>query len=119
LRGFARRLHVNSLESIPRYLEFMRAHNAETRALLQDLLIGVTHFFRDQESFAALEAHIPQIFVGRKADDEIRVWVAGCASGEEAYSVAMLLAEQADRLNAPPKIQVFATDIDDQAVQIA
>ena len=66
LRRIARRLQVNSLESIPQYLEFLRKHPAEARALLQDLLIGVTHFFRDRESFAALEANIPQLFAGKK-----------------------------------------------------
>ncbi|PYI92942.1 MAG: histidine kinase [Verrucomicrobia bacterium] len=116
LRRIARRLQVNSLESIPKYLEFIRTHPVETRALLQDLLIGVTHFFRDRDSFAALEAHIPQLFAGKKKDDEVRVWVAGCATGEEAYSVAMLLCEHANRLDNPPNVQLFATDIDEQAI---
>jgi two-component system CheB/CheR fusion protein len=116
LRRIARRLQVNSIESIPKYLEFIRTHPVETRALLQDLLIGVTHFFRDRDAFAALEAHIPQLFAGKKKDDEVRAWVAGCATGEEAYSVAMLLCEHANRLENPPAIQVFATDIDEQAI---
>ena len=81
------------LKRIPQYLEFLRTHPAEARALLQDLLIGVTHFFRDREAFASLEANIPQLFAGKEADDQIRVWVAGCATGEEAYSMAMLLCE--------------------------
>ncbi len=119
LRRIARRLQVNSLETIPQYLEFMRKHPAEARALLQDLLIGVTHFFRDGESFAALEANIPQLFAGKRSEDQIRVWVAGCASGEEAYSIAMLLCEHAERLDKPPAIQVFATDIDEQAIHDA
>ena len=119
LRRIARRLQVNSLESIPHYLEFLRTHPAEARSLVHDLLIGVTHFFRDQESFLALDKHIPHIFAGRKAEEEVRVWVAGCASGEEAYSIAMLLSEHAEKLAAPPKIQVFATDIDEQAVHAA
>src|SRR5437588_720740 len=116
LRRIARRLQVNSIESIPKYLEFIRTHPVETRALLQDLLIGVTHFFRDRDAFAALEAHIPQLFAGKKKDDEVRVWVAGCATGEEAYSVAMLLCEHANRLESPPSVQIFATDIDEQAI---
>ncbi|HZF72662.1 MAG TPA: CheR family methyltransferase, partial [Gemmatimonadaceae bacterium] len=107
---------VNSIESIPEYLDFIRTHPIETRALLQDLLIGVTHFFRDREAFAALEANIPQLFAGKKSEDEVRVWVAGCATGEEAYSVAMLLCEHARHLDRPPSIQVFATDIDEQAI---
>jgi len=116
LRRIARRLQVNSVETIPLYIEFIRTHPIETRALLQDLLIGVTHFFRDREAFAALESHISQLFAGKKSDDELRVWVAGCATGEEAYSVAILLCEHANRLDTPPRIQVFATDIDEQAI---
>jgi two-component system, chemotaxis family, CheB/CheR fusion protein len=116
LRRIARRMQVNSIESIPRYLDFIRTHTVETRALLQDLLIGVTHFFRDREAFAALEAHVPQLFAGKKKDEEIRVWVAGCATGEEAYSVAMLLSEHAARLGRPAGFQIFATDIDEQAI---
>src|SRR3954454_3730547 len=68
LRRIARRLQVNSIESIPEYLNFIRTHPIETRALLQDLLIGVTHFFRDREAFMALEANIPQLFAGKKSD---------------------------------------------------
>jgi two-component system CheB/CheR fusion protein len=116
LRRIARRLQVNSLESIPQYLDFIRTHPVETRALLQDLLIGVTHFFRDRDAFASIESHIPQLFAGKKKDDQIRVWVAGCATGEEAYSIAMLLCEHASRLEKSPRIQIFATDIDEQAI---
>jgi hypothetical protein len=87
--------------------------------LLQDMLIGVTHFFRDRESFAALEAHVPQLFAGKGKNDHVRVWVAGCSTGEEAYSIAMLLSEHAAKLPSPPSIQVFASDIDEQAVQEA
>jgi two-component system CheB/CheR fusion protein len=119
LRRIARRMQVNSLETIPRYRDFLRTHPAEARALLQDLLIGVTHFFRDQESFAALEANVPQLFAGRRDTDQIRVWVAGCASGEEAYSIAMLLCEHAERLERPPSIQIFASDLDEHAIQDA
>ncbi|HEY1770302.1 MAG TPA: PAS domain S-box protein [Chthoniobacterales bacterium] len=119
LRRIARRLQVNSVESVPDYLEFLRRHPAEVRALLADLLIGVTHFFRDQESFRALEANIPQLFAGKQREDTVRVWVVGCATGEEAYSIAMLLCEHAGRLEAPPHIQVFASDIDDSAIQDA
>src|SRR5437868_4400004 len=102
LRRVARRMQVTSVETIPQYRDFLRIHPVEAQALLQDLLIGVTHFFRDQDSFAALEANIPQLFAGKKKDDQIRVWVAGCATGEEAYSIAILLCEHADRLESPP-----------------
>ena len=119
LRRVARRMQVNSLETIPRYRDFLRSHPVEARALLQDLLIGVTHFFRDQESFAALEANVPQLFAGRRETDQIRVWVAGCASGEEAYSIAILLCEHAERLEHAPSIQIFASDLDEHAIQDA
>ncbi len=116
LRRIARRLQVNSLENIPSYLKFLQQHPAECHALLQDLLIGVTHFFRDQAAFAALEAHIPQLFAGKTREDQIRVWIAGCATGEEAYSLAMLLCEHAERLSHPPSIQLFASDVDEHSI---
>ena len=119
LRRIARRLQVNSLEDIPSYLVFLRSHADEPRALLHDMLIGVTHFFRDQPAFAALEGNIPQLFTGKSGSDQVRAWVPGCATGEEAYSIAMLLCEQAERLDSPPTIQIFATDIDEDAVHDA
>lgn len=119
LRRIVRRLQVNSVDSIPGYLQFLREHPAEVRALLDDLLIGVTHFFRDHEAFAALDANLPQLFAGKKHGDELRVWVAGCATGEEAYSIAMLLCDHAQTLGDPPSVQIFATDIDDQAINHA
>jgi two-component system CheB/CheR fusion protein len=119
LRRIARRLQVNSLETIPAYLDFLRTHAHEASALLRDLLICVTHFFRDPAAFAALEAHIPQLFAGKTPNDQVRVWAPACATGEEAYSIAMLLYEQASRLERPPSIQVFATDLDDEVVRDA
>jgi two-component system CheB/CheR fusion protein len=116
LRRIARRLQVNSLEDIPSYLTFVRSHRGEARALLQDLLISVTHFFRDRDAFVALEANIPQLFGGKQASDQVRVWVPACATGEEAYSIAMLLCEQAEKLENPPAVQIFATDIDEEAI---
>lgn len=119
LRRVARRLQVNLLETLPAYLEFLRTHTSETSALLHDLLISVTNFFRDRDAFKALAAYIPQLFAGKEPSDQVRVWVAGCATGEEAYSIAMLLYEHASRLDSPPAIQVFATDIDDEVIRFA
>ncbi len=116
LRRIARRLQVNSMENIPAYLKFLRGHTGEARALLQDLLISVTHFFRDRDAFAALEANVPQLFSGKTGNDQVRVWVPACATGEEAYSIAMLLCEHAAKLDNPPKVQVFATDIDEESI---
>lgn len=84
-----------------------------------DMLISVTNFFRDPTAWQSLEPLLPQLFEGKRADDQVRVWVAGCASGEEAYTVAMMLSEYAATLEQPPRIQVFASDIDEAAIRVA
>lgn len=102
------------------YLRRLRADAGEVALLFHDLLIGVTSFFRDAEIFTALEELvIPALFEGKGAADSVRVWVAGCATGEEAYSIAMLLAEHVATLPASPNVQIFATDIDEMAIGIA
>lgn len=117
LRRIERRMQVNAVSDLPSYRDFLHANAGETPALLKDMLIGVTNFFRDRESFDALERDIiPQLFAGKGPKDQVRAWVAGCATGEEAYSVAMLLCEQAASISEPPAIQVFATDIDESAI---
>ncbi|HKP13666.1 MAG TPA: CheR family methyltransferase, partial [Blastocatellia bacterium] len=117
LRRIERRLQVNEIKDVPTYLGFLRGHRDEAPALLRDLLISVTNFFRDREAFASLERDvIPRLFDGKGGLDQVRVWVTGCATGEEAYSMVMLLNEHAARLNDPPKVQVFATDIDEDAI---
>jgi len=118
LRRIERRMQVNGLADLPGYHAHLQANLAETSALLGDMLIGVTNFFRDRDAFEALERDvIPQLF-GREADAEreIRVWSAACSTGEEAYSLAMLLCDQAEQDGRPTKLQVFATDIDERAV---
>ncbi len=83
-------------------------------------MIGVTGFFRDPTAFAALEALVmPKLFEGRRKEDELRAWVCGCATGEEAYSIAILLREQMEKSASPPKVQIFATDIDEAALSVA
>lgn len=120
LRRIGRRLQVNRIESIPAYLGYLRQSPEEVQALFKDFLISVTNFFRDPEPFEALEKEvIPQLFQNKRKHDQVRVWVAGCATGEEAYSVAMLLCEYAAGLDETPQIQVFATDIDEQAIAFA
>ncbi len=79
----------------------------------------MTNFFRDRETFQALEAHVPALFQDKRPEDEVRVWVAACATGEEAYSIAMLLLEYAGTLEAPPRIQIFASDIDSVSIASA
>jgi two-component system CheB/CheR fusion protein len=119
LRRIARRMQVNGLEDLTSYHNFLRTNPGETGALLQDLLISVTNFFRDRDAFESLETTIPELFKGKGPSDTVRVWVTACATGEEAYSVAILLCEHAARLEAPPRLQVFATDIDESAIAVA
>lgn len=116
LRRIARRMQVNDVDDLPEYLTFLRTHPGEAGALLQDLLISVTNFFRDREVFEALEKQIPALFAGKTSNDPVRVWVPACATGEEAYSVAILLLEHARTLEVPPPLQVFACDLDEQAI---
>ena len=114
LRRIARRLKVHDLPDASSYLGFLRSNDAEIAALMHDLTITVTNFFRDHEAYESLEHEVvPKLFEGKSSDDQVRAWVVGCATGEEAYSVAILLSEYASRLESPPKIGVFATDIDE------
>ena len=120
LRRLERRINVHELPDLPAYARYMREHQAEAQALLKDLLISVTNFFRDCEAFEAVERGIiRKFFEGKKARDQVRVWVAGCATGEEAYTMAMMLCEFAETLTGAPAVQVFATDIDEQAITTA
>jgi two-component system CheB/CheR fusion protein len=120
LRRIERRMQVTTRPDLPAYRDYLQANPAEAALLLHDLLINVTNFFRDRAAFEALErAVIPLLFNDKTSGDTVRVWVAGCATGEEAYSLVILLLEHAARLPSPPAIQVFATDIDESALQIA
>ncbi len=119
LRRIGRRMQVNGTAQLPEYLAYLQTHPGETGALLQDLLISVTNFFRDKDAFDAISAIIPKLFENKSAVDQIRVWVPACATGEEAYSIAMMLSEHAARLTHPPRIQIFATDLDQTAIEVA
>jgi two-component system, chemotaxis family, CheB/CheR fusion protein len=120
LRRIARRMQVMRTDTLKDYYEALRENGEEAQALLADLLISVTTFFRDGEAFEALTKHvIPEIFRDRDVDDPIRVWVAGCATGEEAYSIAILLLEEAARRETRPIIQVFGSDLDSRALALA
>jgi len=120
LRRMHRRMSVHELPDLVAYRHYVATHPEEASALLRDLLISVTHFFRDPESWAALESTvIPRLVEGRRPDEMIRVWVAGCATGEEAYSMAMALSDAVATLSAAPRFQVFATDIDAEAIAAA
>jgi two-component system CheB/CheR fusion protein len=119
LRRIARRMQVNGVSDLTAYLECLRTRPGEAGALQQDMLVSVTNFFRDAACFEALEARLPALFAGKTAADTVRVWVAACATGEEAYSVAMLLSEHAQTLESPPAVQVFATDLNEEAIRTA
>lgn len=119
-RRVQRRMQVLQIEEPEAFIARLRKDPHELDALLQDLLIGVTNFFRDPAAFEALEHEvIPQLFANKGPEDTIRVWVPGCSTGEEAYSIAILLRERTPKTQRAPKLQIFASDIDEHALQIA
>jgi two-component system CheB/CheR fusion protein len=121
LRRIERRMQVTAQSDLTGYYNYLNEHPSETKALLDDMLIGVTNFFRDRESFDALERDVaPQLF-SRYADgavggQDLRIWSAGTSTGEEAYSLVMLMADYKESISSDIGIQVFASDIDDRAV---
>ncbi|MEX2609290.1 MAG: chemotaxis protein CheB [Gemmatimonadota bacterium] len=118
LRRIARRMQVTQTASLASYFTVLQGSAAEADALLKDLLISVTHFFRDPAAFAALATEVvPVLFAHLSDPRRIRVWVPGSATGEEAYGVAVLLAEHMDDLNVRPEVQIFATDLDHDAIE--
>ena len=121
LRRIRRRLQVHQIASLEEYRDYLDNHPGEATALQKDLLISVTNFFRNPEAFVALrEEVLPKLVSTKGPNDQIRVWVVGCASGEEAYSIAMLLLEQAPSSSfLPDQIQVFASDLDEGALATA
>jgi len=116
-RRIERRMAVNQIGNIASYVSFLEQHTAEAQALFKDLLIGVTGFFRDKEAFVALKSHVKTFISQRLSTSPLRIWVPGCATGEEAYSITMIVRECLSELNRDIDIQVFATDIDDDAVK--
>ncbi len=119
-RRIARRMLLHKLESLKQYLQFLHENRAEPAALCEDILIHVTGFFREPEAFQALADRIfPKILNGKPAGESIRVWVPGCSTGEETYSVAMVLLEcLGDRVSSTP-IQIFGTDISAVSIEKA
>ena len=120
LRRIHRRMQVLQATTLPEYAERLRQEGDEASLLFRDLLISVTSFFRDTPAFEALAARaIAKVLGNAAAGDVVRVWVPGCATGEEAYSIAILLREHLEGLAVKPRVQVFATDIDEAALAIA
>ncbi len=119
-RRIERRMAVHQVETLDSYVKFLQQTPTEVDALFRDLLIGVTNFFRDPEAFAALEQQIlPKLFADKPAGGVLRVWVPGCSTGEEAYSIAILLQERIEALKQSCTVQVFATDLDSRAIATA
>ncbi|WP_345816401.1 CheR family methyltransferase [Paraburkholderia sp. PREW-6R] len=119
LRRIERRLQVNGIPDLHSYQDYLLTHPEETPALLKDMLIGVTNFFRDADTFEVVEKEIvPKLFHQRTQDEPLRAWVAGCATGEEAYTLGMLLSECSEKHGGVP-VQLFATDIDERAIAFA
>jgi len=119
LRRIARRMGLTRVEGLGDYLGFLRQHPEEVTLLFKDLLIGVTGFFREPEAFAALEHIIAEIVKRKPLDMPVRLWVPGCSTGEEPYSIAMLVSEQLQAAGKHCPIQLFATDIDEGALATA
>lgn len=119
-RRIERRMLQHAIEDHAIYANFLKDNPKEMRALFRELLINVTSFFRDPEAFALLKTNIlPQLCAGKTADSLFRAWVAGCSTGEEAYSIAILLRELMDETHQEFKVQFYATDLDDEAIGTA
>jgi len=120
VRRVERRMHVLGIDTGRAYLARIRADAGECEALFRDLLINVTRFFRDADAFETLRTRVVEpLMAERRADEDVRVWIPGCSSGEEAYTIAMLFAEAARISGSPLAVQIFATDIDEQMLSIA
>ncbi len=119
-RRIARRMAVHQIDTTAHYLRYVHENPAETELLFKDLIIGVTRFFRHPEAFDMLKENvIPALLETKDPDSEIRVWVAGCSTGEEAYSLAMIFAEVMEMLKKHFEIRIFASDIDHDAIRHA
>ena len=119
-RRLFRRMALQRVSEVDDYLQMLRSDAAEVRHLSRDLLIHVTRFFREPDSFDAIAKEaFPAILDGRPPDQPIRVWVAGCATGEEAYSLAILLTEVLQKRMSETRVHIFATDVSDTAIEHA
>ena len=119
-RRIERRMNVHQVDKISDYVRYLQENSLEGNILFRELLIGVTNFFRDPDAFEALQKKaLLQIPADKPKDYVIRAWIPGCSSGEEAYSIAIILRECTERLKQHVGIQIFATDIDDNAIETA
>lgn len=119
-RRIERRMNIHQISDISDYVRYLQESKHEVDILFKELLIGVTNFFRDPAAFEYLQTQIlPELLTNKTDDQAIRVWVPGCASGEEAYSIAILLDECMEQIGKRYHIQVFGTDIDERAINFA
>ncbi|RYY21531.1 MAG: PAS domain-containing protein, partial [Cytophagaceae bacterium] len=120
-RRIERRMNAHQVREFTHYVRYLQENPREVEQLFKELLIGVTKFFRDAEAFAHLQNHLKPLLAKKPADSTVRVWAPGCSTGEEAYSLAMLLLECFDELPAGRhlKIQIFATDISVESIDFA
>jgi two-component system, chemotaxis family, CheB/CheR fusion protein len=119
-RRIERRMGLQRIERLNDYADFLRSHPEEGDRLFKELLIGVTSFFRDPPAFDELASTVlAELVKGRDPDSPIRIWVPGCSTGEEAYSIAIVAAEQLARAQSPGRVQIFATEIDEDALEVA
>ncbi len=117
LRRVERRMQLNGYPTLEGYLNYLRHNANEAQAMFNDILIGVTNFFRDRESWLALEKKvIPTLLEMKNEGDEVRIWSIGCATGEEAYGLGILLFEAAAKLDIHPRFQIFASDLDENSI---
>jgi two-component system CheB/CheR fusion protein len=120
LRRIHRRMSIHQIEDIDQYVQYLQRNSQEVKSLFKELLIGVTSFFRDAEAFESLQrTALPLLFKERELDSPLRAWVPGCATGEEAYSLAIVIREFMDTLEHAHPVQIFATDIDEDAIEKA
>ncbi len=120
VRRIERRMSINQIERLSDYLNYLYRSPVEVNTLYKEMLIGVTRFFRDPEAFETLRtAVLPEIFENKDVHDQVRVWVAGCSTGEEAYSLAILFREVMEATGKNLDVKIFATDIDKEAIDFA
>ncbi|MFZ4439503.1 MAG: chemotaxis protein CheB [Syntrophales bacterium] len=119
-RRIDRRMAIHQIDTMDGYLSYSQQTPAEVEVLFRDMLIEVTNFFRDPEAFKVIEEQvIPKLFTGKRRDTVIRIWIPGCSTGEEAYSLAILIAEYQEAIKKSFHVQIFATDIDSNAIATA
>ncbi len=119
IRRIKKRMMVRSVESLKKYHQIIKRDNDESHQLFRELLIGVTSFFRDKKAFEVLEKKVLPKIIEEESRNTIRVWIAACSTGEEAYSVAILLLEQMEKMRMRNNLKIFATDIDSKALSKA